>query len=132
MKVKAIKTCIIKGENVEMSVRVWQCGGRIVITPCSRVGHMFRTKFSHFKENFPYTFPGGAGNTVVRNKARCIEVWFDEYSKTFYKNLFQSETYPSYLNLGDLTERKKLRESLQCKSFEWYHKNVYPEMFDSA
>jgi hypothetical protein len=52
-----------------MSLRIWQCGGTIEMAPCSHVGHMFRVNFKRFKDNFPYSFPGGAGSVVARNKA---------------------------------------------------------------
>lgn len=29
---------------------------------------------------------------------------------------------------GDVTSRIELRKQLKCKSFDWYMKNVYPEL----
>ena len=30
------------GENTEMAFKMWMCGGRMLMVPCSRVGHMYR------------------------------------------------------------------------------------------
>ncbi|XP_017782077.1 PREDICTED: polypeptide N-acetylgalactosaminyltransferase 5 isoform X2 [Nicrophorus vespilloides] len=104
------------GENLEMSFRIWQCGGILEIIPCSHVGHVFRDKS-------PYTFPGGVSKIVLHNAARVAEVWMDEWKDFYYAMNPGARSVP----VGDVTARKNLRDKLQCKTFRWYLEHVYPE-----
>lgn len=104
------------GENLEMSFRVWMCGGKIYIVTCSRVGHVFR-------KTSPYSWPGGVGRIINHNTQRIVEVWMDEYKDFFYK-INPGVRATEY---GDVSSRKKLRQKLNCKSFRWYLEQIYPE-----
>ncbi|RVE70495.1 hypothetical protein OJAV_G00065100 [Oryzias javanicus] len=109
------------GENVEMSFRVWQCGGQLEIIPCSVVGHVFRTKS-------PHTFPKGT-EVITRNQVRLAEVWMDDYKKIFYRRNKNAAVMAKENKYGDISDRLKLRENLHCKNFSWYLNTIYPEIF---
>ena len=104
------------GENIEHSFRIWMCGGNLLILPCSRVGHVFKPKL-------PYNFLGDATKIIQRNIIRTAEVWMDDYKKYYYAT--QSSLAP--IDLVTLAERRKLRQKLKCRNFEWYMKTVLPE-----
>jgi polypeptide N-acetylgalactosaminyltransferase len=108
------------GENIEMSIRMWACGHRIELIPCSVVGHIFRQKN-------PTRFPGTDVTSVLFfNRKRVVETWMDSP----YKEIFYATTPKLiHLDVGDLSDRLKMRKRLHCKDFSWYLRHLLPNLF---
>ena len=106
------------GENLEMSFRLWMCGGRLEIVPCSRVGHVFRAKA-------PYKYEKDPSVTIGINLNRVADVWMDQYAELYYDRANSRQ----YGTGGSIEERVKLRKDMKCRSFQWYLETVFPDQF---
>ncbi|GIY21247.1 polypeptide N-acetylgalactosaminyltransferase 2 [Caerostris darwini] len=105
-------------ENIEISIKTWLCGGEVLTVPCSRIGHVFRSRH-------PYTFPpNGSLSAYHRNSRRVAEAWLDEYKYQFYQVKPQAKHHA----INSIEGIQSLKRKLKCKPFQWYLDNVYPEL----
>lgn len=110
------------------------CGGNLEIIPCSRVGHIFRHRR-------PYGSPDGQ-DTMLYNSLRVAHVWLDDYKvicylfirilkhaqEMFQEHFLAQRKNTKHYDFGDIQSRLQLRKELKCKDFDWYIKNIYPEL----
>lgn len=109
------------GENIELSMRTWMCGGRILLLPCSRLGHIFR-------KNRPYGSEPNQPDSLLINSHRSARVWLDGYIDKFY----QSNPDARYLDSGDVSQRLELRKNLGCHNFSWFLNSIYPSLMNES
>ncbi|XP_061616813.1 polypeptide N-acetylgalactosaminyltransferase 15-like isoform X2 [Phyllopteryx taeniolatus] len=108
------------GELIELSIRVWLCGGSMEVVPCSRVAHL------DHHPRLPSRFQDQ--EQLERNKIRIAETWMDTYRKIFYRRdtlahfIRQSET-------PNITERLQLKKTLGCRDFHWYLTKIHPQLY---
>ena len=121
------------GENLELSVRAWTCAGGVYIAPCSRVAHLFRRML-------PYRVPtDSTGHSLkLQNYRRLVDVWFDDYRKYYYimeTHMPQSAGFDTVADAAsnrdevqNIDDRRRLRQKLQCRGFEWYLQHVATDL----
>ncbi|OWF46857.1 Polypeptide N-acetylgalactosaminyltransferase 4 [Mizuhopecten yessoensis] len=104
------------GEDVELSIRVWLCGGSMKISPCSHVAHIFK-KGHPFKMDY---------SDLVYNNRRTAEMWLGDYRKYFYYFNAGFAKPPEPSDKFDIMDTVK--KTFKCKDFRWLLENVYPEL----
>eukprot|EP00927_Polykrikos_kofoidii_P077379 TRINITY_DN7431_c1_g2_i1.p1 TRINITY_DN7431_c1_g2~~TRINITY_DN7431_c1_g2_i1.p1 ORF type:complete len:647 (-),score=70.94 TRINITY_DN7431_c1_g2_i1:272-2113(-) len=107
-------------EQLEQAVRVWLCGGEIVVDRASVIGHYYRKNGEK-----PYKDPGGS---LRRNQVRAVEVWFSSYKDYFYRSHPDARDVQRRGDAGDISERLKLKQHLGCKPFDSFVENFRPYM----
>uniref|UniRef100_A0A3P9I452 Polypeptide N-acetylgalactosaminyltransferase n=1 Tax=Oryzias latipes TaxID=8090 RepID=A0A3P9I452_ORYLA len=104
-------------EQIELSIRVWSCGGSMEVVPCSRVAHLSR-------HHLPYIFPDQ--EMLRRNKIRVADIWMDAYKKIYYRR----DTLAHLIKqVCGAEERLRLKRSLGCRNFHWFLSTVYPQLY---
>ncbi|XP_008401842.1 probable polypeptide N-acetylgalactosaminyltransferase 8 [Poecilia reticulata] len=77
------------GENVELGIRAWLCGGSVEVVPCSRVAHIERAHKPYAPDLDPF---------MRRNALRLADIWLDEYKK----NVFIAWNVPLKVSKGQI------------------------------
>jgi len=105
------------GENIDQSLRIWMCGGRIELAEGAFVAHMWRDA-KNPKTKLRYPIPTA---DVMRNKARAVSAWFDEFKE---KTLHGFPEYSMFFNgddhIGDMSDFDAVKSRLQCAPFSSY------------
>lgn len=114
-------------ENIELSIRVWLCGGVIIRQPCSRVAH----KYKHLNKD-RNVGNGITQQMVDRNVMSIAEAWLsEEHKETVFQARFTGRVpyqvevsldarFPQHLQSAPLVSKDI------CQRFEWFLKEVYP------
>ncbi|CAC5364921.1 GALNT [Mytilus coruscus] len=102
------------GENLELSFKVWLCGGKLVHVACSRIGHITRSQ--------PY-LQNNRLDIEMHNHKRVADVWMDNFASYVYDN------YPRMKSISVSGLIKQWRQRRRCKPFSWFLDNIWPELF---
>lgn len=137
-------------ENMELSLKIWMCGGRLVQVPCSQTGHMYRfhhankwrdDDFGNLEQTLGFNEPGeyrAYGNQknistinkiLIRNSIRVATVWLGEARRYYYQDIFGSKYLsPEWLKYEEEDEDMRIqlqhKEQNQCHDFEWFDRHV--------
>uniref|UniRef100_A0A8C4R7Y2 Ricin B lectin domain-containing protein n=1 Tax=Eptatretus burgeri TaxID=7764 RepID=A0A8C4R7Y2_EPTBU len=94
---------------------VWQCGGRMVVVPCSHVSHLSRWD----ADEDPNT-----EFSLMNEVVRVATIWLPNYLHV----VRMAWDLPSNheIEIGDVSSRVAMRDRMQCQNFAWFVKKIFP------
>ena len=116
-------------ENIELSLRVWLCGGYVLRQPCSRVAQRYDNLFT---DTLVSASNGVSAGSVDRNVMAVAEHWFTaKYREIVYKARFAGRVpYTVDVSHDSRAPQRfsgaKPVYTEKCNNIEWYLKEVYP------
>lgn len=143
------------GENTDFAIKVWSCGGRIVMVPCSRVGHMYRIHISdtgRWPPSIPLELTERLGlgkgtfltnglpaenftKIIFRNNIRVMERWAKTSTARsgYYETAIGSTELPEDWQRfademktdGYAQEQERVIRRNGCRDFSWFDRHVY-------
>lgn len=105
------------GENLDQSLRVWLCGGEIVMVADSQVAHMWRT--SDPKTRARYQHVGNAW----RNRARAAYGWYGDFTSKLqhYPNIRERPSHNEEHWYGNLSNFEQVKYNCAgARPFAWF------------
>uniref|UniRef100_A0A8C3WGH7 Polypeptide N-acetylgalactosaminyltransferase n=1 Tax=Catagonus wagneri TaxID=51154 RepID=A0A8C3WGH7_9CETA len=109
------------GENLELSLKAWLCGGSVEVLPCSRVGQIYGRQDARSPLE---------REAALQNKVLIAETWLGSFKETFYRHSPEAFSL-SKAGKPDCTERQQLQRRLGCRTFHWFLANISPELYPS-
>ena len=119
-------------ESLELSLRIWQCGGTILRNPCSRVAKYY----SNLIDSSLYSLHSSiTENEINTNIFSITERYFR--INNYKEIVFQSKYYNKIPYLIDLSQstrvsslflNNKLLTNDKCLDFNWYLNEIYPKL----
>eukprot|EP00041_Stephanoeca_diplocostata_P010420 m.165921 g.165921 ORF g.165921 m.165921 type:complete len:339 (+) comp18140_c0_seq19:1400-2416(+) len=112
-------------DNIEFAFRSWLCGGSVQCAPCSRVFIVFYKAHTNGQKH---------GYSTNQNVLHTAELWMDDYADVVRATLgpraltaVGRDSAMARTLAASRTRVAQLQSRLQCKSFQWFLDNIYPE-----
>ncbi|KAJ0055355.1 hypothetical protein NL108_016315, partial [Boleophthalmus pectinirostris] len=105
-------------QQVELSFRVWSCGGALEVVPCSRVA-LRRGPSALYEEP--------EDEQLHRDRVRVAEAWMGPYRRIFYRRNTLAHSIRQ-VEAPNVTALLHLQRALGCTDFSSYLSSVTPDL----